>query len=358
MLSQGLLPAETAQTSPEGPLVANWWTDPTTMLQPQPPPAAVWTRDDNQPLLYERTLNWMYGPPGSGKTWAALIAAKQALQAGHHVAYVDWEDHPSTFAERARLLGIHRHLQQPQEDTTAGWLRYADGHQLEEGHMQQIADWTAGDDGEGLVIVDSAGASGAPDDTPKGIPEWIQTVLWPLTLLADDKRPAVLVIDHTAKHRNGTRGPIGAQAKLREVTGIAILTAGEPWTRTTGGHITLICEKDRRGWWRPGQTMATIRGGWDGTTFGTTTLPPAAAGPDNAGMVNVDDIKNTICDIVIASMPDGISYSPLRSATRQEHPISNRLFTSALNVLVDDTTLAKVRVGRYDRYQIPAGTLT
>ncbi len=141
-----------------------------------------------------------------------------------------------------------------------GHLRHVPGHDLELGDRSEIAEWAGGDDGEGLIIIDSAGSAGCPDISPKGVPEWLTEHIRPLQLLPDSKRPAIIVVDHVAKNTQGRApGPIGAQAEMREVTGIAMKLTGNPWTRTEGGTITLICEKDRRGYWKKDTPMATTQ---------------------------------------------------------------------------------------------------
>ena len=231
-----------------------WWTPFDDFEQPTQPPTPFFARDDGRLLLYWRSLSWLYGPSGFGKSWVALMAAKQALDNDYNVAYIDYELGVDDFKERALMLGLWKHLKD-------GSLRHVEGHNLELGDRAEIADWCAADDGEGLIIIDSAGSAGCPDDSPKGVPEWLAEHIRPFQLLPDHKRPAIVVVDHVSKNPQGRApGPIGAQAKMREVTGIAMKITGNPWTRTESGTITLICEKDRRGYWKKDDTMSTITG--------------------------------------------------------------------------------------------------
>lgn len=47
-------------------------------------------------LIYAGRINPLQGEPGGGKTWVALHACVEAITEGHHVMYIDLEDHPSS----------------------------------------------------------------------------------------------------------------------------------------------------------------------------------------------------------------------------------------------------------------------
>ena len=40
-----------------------WWVPFAELDQPSEPPKAFFERDDGRPLLYEKTVSWLYGPP-------------------------------------------------------------------------------------------------------------------------------------------------------------------------------------------------------------------------------------------------------------------------------------------------------
>ena len=308
-----------AMSIPDSP--RQWWTPFTEFEKPVQPPTPFFSRSDGKPLLYERALGWLYGPSGWGKSWVSLMACREALDAGYHVAYVDYELGTDDFKERALMLGLYQYLKP--DPARLGLLRHVPGYQLELGDRSEIAEWASGDDGEGLIIIDSAGSSGCPDDGPKGVPEWLAEHIRPYQLLPDSKRPAILVVDHVSKNPNGRMpGPIGAQAKMREVTGIAMRTTGNPWTRTEAGTLTLVCEKDRRGYWKRGTPMATITGTWTDGAFGYQITEPEQPAEPAAAVDLRQAVENAIYDSLDeAHKPP--SFTALKKAARQKTRFAN-----------------------------------
>ena len=334
----------------EGMPERQWWTPFDDFEQPLEPPTPFFARDDGRLLLYRRSLSWLYGPSGFGKSWVALMAVKQALDNDYNVAYLDYEMGIPTFKERALMLGLWQHLKD-------GNLRHVEGHNLELGDRAEIAEWSAADDGEGLVIIDSAGSAGCPDDSPKGVPEWLTEHLRPFQLLPDHKRPAIIVVDHVSKNPQGRApGPIGAQAKMREITGVAVKVVGDPWTRTEGGTITLICEKDRRGYWKKNAPMATVVGTWTDGAFGYRIEEPQETNGNGNGKpihANWLALKDHLFELILTSGDDGISYNPLCEKVNETHHMTRKRFGKAIKDLLDDELVTKERRGKYVRYVIP-----
>ena len=290
------------------------------------------------------------GPPGSGKSWIGLLAASSALSRGFHVAYLDYETGVPDFVERCRLLGIFDYLK-PDPDRL-GHLRYVPGHDLELGDRAEIAEWLSGDEGEGLLILDSAGSSGCPDDGPAGVPEWLAEHLRPFTLLPDHLRPALLVLDHVTKNRQHgqTRGPVGSQIKLRETTGIAIRVDGIPWTRTEGGRVTLTCEKDRRGFWARYAPMASFIGSWQDGAFGVEITEPE---PEPATTTATDlrqAVESAIYDALEGQPP--MSFSRLKKAARTMTKFANSTFDGCLREMTEGGIITKTEGGRYPTYSL------
>ena len=138
---------------------APWWAAAEAFTGLPEALPAILTRDDGAPLVYTGKTSWIYGEPGRGKSWAALIVA---LRADCRVLYLDFEDQPQTLAARARLLAgdsVIAHLQD------ADWFRYVAGYDIRNddpdeppGVIRDAVDWLAG----GVVIIDTAGSSGCP----------------------------------------------------------------------------------------------------------------------------------------------------------------------------------------------------
>jgi len=70
------------------------------------PTATTLTRRDGKALLYPYAIHSISGEPGSGKTWAALVAIAQEIEAGNNTLFIDFEDRPQTIVNRLRALGV------------------------------------------------------------------------------------------------------------------------------------------------------------------------------------------------------------------------------------------------------------
>ena len=69
-------------------------------LSSEPTVPAVLSRNDGATLLYEGRLNTLFGEPGTGKTWVAIMTLISAVRNGAFVAWWDHEDRPATLAAR------------------------------------------------------------------------------------------------------------------------------------------------------------------------------------------------------------------------------------------------------------------
>ena len=86
-----------------------WWEDLGWMLTgppPEPPEGRWCTRNDGVRLFYAERANVIYGDPETGKSWVALAACAEALQAGERVAILDADGNGApAIAGRLRALG-------------------------------------------------------------------------------------------------------------------------------------------------------------------------------------------------------------------------------------------------------------
>ena len=202
-------------------------------------PTAMLIRKDGATLLYEGKLNFIFGTPGSGKSWVALHCVHEALMRRHRSVYWDHEDTASTLKRRSSLMGLD--LADFWADGQFKYLRAGlDGSTVA---MTEAMAWVQGGDGPTLVVIDSAESAGCPSDGADVAP-WLAKIVLPFR----DAGATVLVIDHVGKHReNRPLGPIGSQHKLARVDGAALLVTGVPWTQKTDGHLVLTNHKDRHG---------------------------------------------------------------------------------------------------------------
>ena len=182
----------------------------------EPIVADMLEREDGVHLFYRGRINWLFGQPESGKTWVAALVAKQIIEAGGRVLWLDMEDLPQTFLERMTSLGIDRaeiidqdrvRYVQPREPLFTNGKAWADNLAEREALMA----W-----GPDLVVFDacaeSMGIEGMSVSSNDDVAEWMAHVIRPWT----DVGSAVLVLDHLPKSNDnvGDRFPIGGQHKL------------------------------------------------------------------------------------------------------------------------------------------------
>ena len=219
---------------------------------------AVVERQDGETVLYAGKLNSIFGVPGSGKSWIALIAAHEAVLRGGRVLYLDYEDNAATFKRRALLVGFH-----PQD--------YADAFQYAKPGLMdspvavaEAVAWLADapDVGQNLVIIDAAESAGCPSDGSDVSP-WYSRHVNPW----QEVGCGVLTVDHVPKQREDRpMGAIGSQHKLARITGAALAVSGVAWTKRTNGTIFLHNHKDRGGDLPAavGKCVAVVSGTWKG----------------------------------------------------------------------------------------------
>ena len=217
---------------------------PVTLVDgPKLPPLLV--RDDGHTLLYESRLNSIFGEPGVGKTWLAIISAIEAVRAGANVLWWDFEDRQGTLASRLAALGAEDLI-----DNDA--LRFVNSAFLddEDNNVLPYAQaWLMRGQRPGLVVIDSCEAAGCPSDGG-AVKPWFDKYVDPWLFSG----AGCLLLDQVPKRREERpRGAIGSTHKLSRVDGAALFVSGQAWTKEAGGKVVLRVHKDR-----PGDLPATI----------------------------------------------------------------------------------------------------
>lgn len=213
-------------------------------------------REDGVHLFYRGRINWLFGQPASGKTWVALVAAKQVLDAGGRVLWLDMEDIPQTFLERMTSLGIDRAVVIDQERVRYVQPReplFSHGKAWTNNLAERSALMAWRPD---LVVFDacaeSMGLEGASITSNDDVNEWMMNVIRPWTYIGS----AVLVLDHLPKSNDNAldRYPIGGGHKLASLDGSSIRTRiiqnfgrNVGTSETIRGVIELYVTKDRSG---------------------------------------------------------------------------------------------------------------
>ncbi|WP_346007272.1 bifunctional DNA primase/polymerase [Janibacter terrae] len=294
-----------------------WW--PRTLAtalgdtDPEPPPTHL-HRSDGHAAFYAGRVNGLIGPSESGKTWVALHAVHQALTAGQHVTYLDFEDSERGIVGRLLALGV------TPEQLLAG-LAYIGpdepfhpllptGQDLRE-HLQQHAPH--------LVVLDGFNAAmtiqGWDLNSNKDATAFMQQIVKPLA--RDDA--TVVYVDHVAKDTESTaKGGIGAQAKRAMTTGCTLrVDAIKPFGKGQDGKLRIHVDKDRQGDVRgisaPGKTTH-----W----FGDFTLTHAGDGAVLAKLDAPDGFDPQNPATPAAFRPT--VYMSRVSAWLQDHPDSGR----------------------------------
>lgn len=211
-----------------------------SLVRPTP---TLGRRTDGVGLFYAGRVNGLFGDSGDGKTWVALLMAKQEIDAGNHVVMIDLEDEPVGTVGRLLELGLeaeaierHFHYISPDEPFCTNQAQVA---------VFQLIEATS----PTLAIIDSTGESMALDGiNPNGddeVARWGRQLPRALARLG----PAVLPLDHVVKARDA-RGlyASGSQRKRALITGAAYLVeAQSEFGRGRRGVARLTTAKDRLG---------------------------------------------------------------------------------------------------------------
>ena len=151
---------------------------------------SVLVRDDGRALFYGGKRNALFGAYESGKTFVALLAVKQCLEANGKVVWIDFEDSPRSIAGRLLAIGV-------EEAIVLERFRYIQP-------TEPLNDGTKLDlclelHGAALVVVDGvneamAAASLDPNKNAD-VARWYMTI----PRLATEAGATLITIDHVAK---------------------------------------------------------------------------------------------------------------------------------------------------------------
>lgn len=211
-----------------------------TYVRPEP---TVGRRSDGRGLFYPGRCHTVAAETEAGKTWFALSACLDEINADHHVLYVDFEDDEGGLVSRLLTMGANRddvraafHYIRPEDPLGTG-INADDLRSL-------LTDWeptlvildgiTEAMTLHGLNPSDNAEAARFGKMLPRRIAE---------------AGPAVASLDHVTKDREGRgRYAIGAVHKLNGLNGAGyMLTNRTPFGVGITGRSTIHVTKDRPG---------------------------------------------------------------------------------------------------------------
>lgn len=209
----------------------------------QAPRATVGARDDGAGLFYPGRVHSVSSESEGGKTWMALAAALRELEAGHAVAYLDFEDDEGGVVGRLLTLGADRAAIRER----FAYLRPEDSIDAL-GNRDDLAQ-ALGDLRPTLAILDGVTEAMSlhglemKDNTDVArfgqmLPRWIA-----------DRGPATVALDHVTKDKDSRgRYSIGGVHKLNGLNGAAyLLDNRQPFGIGVTGRSTVRIAKDRPG---------------------------------------------------------------------------------------------------------------
>lgn len=215
----------------------------------------IFTRDDGRSLIYPGRTHSIVGETESLKTWAALIAVTQELQAGGTVAYLDFEDDASMIVRRR----LHDELRVPTADLIERF-RYV---RPSEPASRNALDAITAEPRPTLAIIDGLTEAMALHGLNPNDGRDIATFYALVPRRLAECGAAVLTLDHVVKDRESRgRYASGSVHKLNAVTGASYtMELGSAPSRGAAGFSRLMIAKDRPSEVRPhslGKQAATL----------------------------------------------------------------------------------------------------
>lgn len=310
--------------------------------------AAYLARTDGHTAFYPARVNGIIGPSESGKTWVALHAVEQAVDAQLRITIIDLEDSDRGVTARLRAAGVT-----PQQ--IRDHVRYINPEEpfhpvLPTGIdlMEHLAQWQPH-----LVILDGFNAAmtlqGLDLLSNKDATAFMQTVLKPIAKAG----PAVVYVDHTPKDKeHGTNGAIGAQAKRAMTDGCTLrVEVTQAFGKGQNGRLRLHVDKDRLGAVR-GVSAPGKAGHWFGdlvlTSNGDTGAVHMQVDPPGNYDVDTREVHTFRPTLLMERVSSWLVDHP--GAGRNEIltmvPGRKQHLTTALSVLVDEGHVTVTKQGQ------------
>jgi len=233
----------------EGKERTSWWPVDLTALFDGTAEAltpTMFARNDGQPIIYPGKAHAFNGAPESGKSWAALVACVQAINAGSNVLYIDFEDTAPTVVSRLLALGAD-------PDAILDQLTYISpvealqwGGKFHPGNTDFEDALTARQYDLAILdgVTEAMGLHGLDLNSNKDVAEFYKM----LPRRIQQTGCATITIDHIPKNREGgTRGGIGGQHKLAGIDVSFLFEVKSPFGIGQHGICQISIEKDRPG---------------------------------------------------------------------------------------------------------------
>jgi hypothetical protein len=232
-----------AREEPELAPVSSWAAqDVTAVLNGTYDPIVptVGHREDGVGLLYPGRVHWVAADSEAGKTWFALLACRQEIEAGHRVAYVDFEDDAAGVVGRLLCLGA------APDDVAARFLYVRPEALPGDDERAAFAELLA-DAAPTLAVIDGVTEAmsvfGLDPLKLDDVPRFTRALVRPMVQAG----AAVLALDHVVKSADSRgRHAIGSGHKLYGLNGaMFVLEAVEAIGIGRTGRTRVRLSKDR-----------------------------------------------------------------------------------------------------------------
>ncbi len=297
-------------------------------------------RSDGRALLYSGKIHMFQGDPAGGKTWLALWAAVEILQAGGAVIFIDYEDHEIGITTRLLALGAPPDAVIDRFSYMQVEGRFGTAEQV---RMRTELDELIPD----LVVIDGVAEAlargGLSEDSATDFVGWVERFpRW----IATHSGAAVVLLDHLKKDAEGKgRWARGTGAKLAAVNGAAYtIKTIRSFSREHAGAVKLTVAKDRPGGVGP-----------IGAIAGVASFNPSARGAHVDVRIDPDAEKLGLRDawkptILMGRVSEELEKAggPLSARVLKDmvHAQSPRLVSEAIARLVAEGFLSEERQGR------------
>lgn len=274
------------------------------------PKASILHRRDGKSLLYPYAVHSISGEPGSLKTWVALLAIAQELEAGNNAALIDFEDRAQSVAARLLQIGVNPdHLRDPTR-----WRYVRPDAALDPAGTTALDDAVADCT---IAVIDGVTEAMSLHGWSINDNDDVAAYVTKLPRRIADRGPAVLQVDHVTKDSD-TRGryAIGGQHKLASITGTAMKAlVVKSGGRGEHGVIKVVLDKDKHGDVGPsGHTIGEFHldDTQDGQTFAWLDHPTASV--DDEGHFRPTVLMGRVSDYLAAH--GGSSGAAIRSGVK------------------------------------------
>jgi len=300
--------------------VEEWlWTDVTRVRLPIDPPEDL-TGDH---LLFAGENTTIVTRGGKGKTWLALALMGKAMEKGHNVLYVDYENGPDLILRRWQSLGWY-------EDPLASLLEQRFRH------TTSSIDFTSGINAERimqvvehhdiqLVVFDAvAGMLSAAqlEENDNGHYTALHT-----SVIHRLKQAGVtsLTLDHSAKGEESIGGR-GASSKFDNSSVVFGVGQSQPFSHEQAGFLELKVQKQRLG-----EVPPTVR----------ATFQPR--GKDAFGVHRLDITVQTVAELTVGNEDDRIAKALLDELERRGRTVKTNLVNGAWEAMDREHPKSRLR---------------